>query len=467
MKMNGQNGSLFVRKVFKAFLPVVLITTLHADPVLVQLGEAAEKPFHGTTQIGLNLEMSLTSDRMWNADNHWMARTLADAGFKTLRWGYSAIWWDAFAEKPLTDNYWSAENTKDAYGSFGFKEFVSYCKETHTVPLIMLPVDAMASGVPLERVLDLSRRMTEYVASQHLETPVYLEAGNEPYTKPKLAKEKYAQALRALYPLVKSIQPSFRLVAQINEDLQPYIIDTCKDSFDAIEWHHYLKCGGKGTDPWQWYCQQDHTDLFRLSQNKVPVIPSGKEYLIGEINVLWPDWFFAMAGDLHSSLVYLNLLLDTINANQAQAILPWPSQWPSLKGVPGYGLFDYDAFTHQNRTRVFPGVMGVHRMIHDYVLTVPITVTSADPKIKVFAYAYPNAKTLSLILINKHPEEVSVRIPLKQPAVQVSAHKLSATNSTDTSAKYSPVTATVNPLNELDIHLAPESAFAVKVSSHP
>lgn len=327
----------------------------------------------------------------------------------------------------------------------------------------MLPVDAMASGVSLERVLDLSRRMTEYVASQHLQTPVYMEAGNEPYTKPKLAKEKYAQALRALYPLVKSIQPNFHLVAQINEDLQPYIIDTCRDSFDAIEWHHYLKCGGKGADPWPWYCQQDHTDLFRLSQNKVPVIPSGKEYLIGEINVLWPDWDFPMAGDLRSSLVYLNLLLDTINANQAKAILPWPS----LRGVSGYGLFDYDAFTRQNRTRVFPAVMGVHQLIHDYVLTVPISVISPDPKIKVFAYGSPDTKTLSLILINKHPEEIFVRIPLKQPAAQVTAHQLSATSSTDTSAKYSPVTATVNPMNELNIHLAPESAFAIKVSSHP
>jgi hypothetical protein len=174
-----------------------------------------------------------------------------------------------------------------------------------------------------------------------------------------------------------------------------------------------------------------------------------------------------MAGDLRSSLVYLNLLLDTINANQAQAILPWPSQWPSLRGVSGYGLFDYDAFTRQNRTRVFPAVMGVHQLIHDYVLTVPISVISPDPKIKVFAYGSPDTKTLSLILINKHPEEIFVRIPLKQPAAQVTAHQLSATSSTDTSAKYSPVTATVNPMNELNIHLAPESAFAIKVSSHP
>lgn len=88
MKMNGRNGSHSIRNAFKAFLPVALITTLHAAPVLVHLGEPAEKPFHGTTQIGLNLEMALTSDRMWNADNHWMARTLADAGVKTLRWGY-------------------------------------------------------------------------------------------------------------------------------------------------------------------------------------------------------------------------------------------------------------------------------------------------------------------------------------------------------------------------------------------
>jgi hypothetical protein len=439
---------------------------LAQEPVKIQLGLPAPQPFHGTTKIGLNLEMALTSDRMWSADHHWMARTFDKAGVTALRWGYSAAWWDAFEEKPLSDQYWSADNTKDAKGSFGFKEFVAYCKSTHTVPLIMLPVDALATGVPLARVLDLSRRMTEYVDSQHLETPVYLEVGNEPYTNPKLAEKKYAEALCAIYPLVKSIQPKFRVVAQIDEDMEAGIVNPYADFYDAVEWHYYLECGGKGRDPWKWYCSQDRDDLISLCKKKDPVIPAGKEYIIGEINVLWPDWDGVMAGDRRSSLVYLNLLLSAIQDNRASIITPWPSHWPALKGRPDYGWFRYTEFSRRNKTVTFPAVIGTHCLLQDYVLPVPVAVTSSNPKIRVSAFTSTDHSYLSIILINKQPHPVSVRIPVKPGMACASAHRLGARYSKDAEAEYSQVPINLTTANDLDIELAPESALAVKLSTN-
>jgi hypothetical protein len=407
--------------------------------------------------------MALTSDRMWSADNQWMARTFAEAGVKTLRWGYSAIWWDAFAEKPLTENYWSGVNTKDAAGSFGFKEFVAYCKETRTTPLIMLPVDALAAGVPMEHVIDLSRRMTEYVAAQNLETTVYLEAGNEPYTKPKLAPKVYAEALKTLYPLIKSIEPKFRVVAEVNEEIQPFITEPCRDFYDVVEWHHYLDCGGKGKDPWAWYYQQDRDDLLKLIPKPAVIIPTGKEYLIGEINVCWPDWKGVMAGDRRSSLAYLNLLLAAIQDNRATQITPWPSHWPGSKANSGYGWFHYDTFVKQGKLQTFPAVVGVHRLIQNYVLPVPVPAHSSDPKIRVFAYATEDQQQRTLIFINKKSEAASVRVPVPEGWTRLELHHLQGKDLGDPDASYVP--AESNPIEKdcVELILPAESATALRL----
>jgi hypothetical protein len=394
--------------------------------VVVMLDSAPRRALVHARGVGLNLEMSLISDRMWRADGHWIERTFHDLGLKTLRWGYSAIWWDAFAEKPLTDNYWSAANTPDAAGSFGLKEFVAYCKRTGTTPSIMLPVDALAAGVSMERVVDLSRRIAEYVRDQKLATPVYLEMGNEPYTKPKLAPERYAEALRLLYPMVKAIDPRFLVVAQVDRAFQPFVTEPCADFYDVIQWHHYLTCGGKGADPWAWYYGQDNVDLAGLNEGDVVKVPPGKGYVIGEINVLWPDWFAPMAGDLRSSLAYLDLLLCTINTDRADAILPWPSLWPAHKGGAAYGLFDYDAFAHGGKTRVFPAVLGAHRILKDAVLDEVVPVRITDPKIRAFAYASADRAVLTVTLINKRPEARIVRIPLPARPAAAEAWGLAA-----------------------------------------
>lgn len=442
-------------------LGLLQLSPLQAQPVVIQLGTPSDQPFRGTTRIGLNLEMALTSDRMWDADDRWMARTFATAGVKTLRWGYSACWWDAFAEKPLTENYWSGDNTKDDAGTFGFKEFVAYCKETRTVPIIMLPVDALAAGVPMKRVLELSRRMTEYVAAQNLETTVYLEAGNEPYTKPKLPPKEYAEALRALYPLVKSIEPKFRVVAEVNEEIQPFITEPCRDFYDAVEWHHYLECGGKGKDPWVWYYQQDRDDLLNLIPKPAVIIPPGKEYLIGEINVLWPDWNGVMAGDRRSSLAYLNLLLAAIQDNRASQITPWPSHWPGLKGIPGYGWFRYDAFMKGNKTQTFPAVVGVHQLIQDYVLPVPVPAKSSDPKIRVFAYTSEDKQRRTLIFINKKPEAQTVQVPVPIGWTQQQLHYLNGKDPKDPEANYTPTESARIEKDSLAVILPAESATGV------
>ncbi len=444
-----------------AVLGVAGFAEVAPPTVSISLDTAPRQTLTGARGVGLNLEMALISDRFWKADNQWMARTFRELDIKTLRWGYAAIWWDAFAEKPLTDNYWSAANTPDDAGSFGLKEFVTYCKQTGTTPTVMLPVDALAAGVSMERVVELSRRIVQYVHAQKLTTPVYIEMGNEPYHTPYLAPERYAEALKLLYPLVKSINPRFRVVAHINKKYHPFITETCVDYYDVVQWHHYLTCGGKGNDPWQWYYNQDDTNLVRLSEGDVTVtVPPGKGYMIGEINVLWPDWFAPMAGDLRSSLAYLDLLLSTINDSQADVILPWPSHWPAHKGSPAYGLFDYDSFNRDGRARHFPAVVSAHRIIKDTVLEQLVSARSSDPKVRVFAYASANGANLNLTFINKRPEPRAVRLPLTARANRAEAWSLAARSSVPIFERLSAVR--IEP-TVVTVTLPPESAVLLKL----
>jgi hypothetical protein len=313
----------------------------------------------------------------------------------------------------------------------------------------------------MKRVLELSRRMTEYVASQYLSTVVYLEAGNEPYTNPKLPPKQYAEALRALYPMVKSIDPRFRVVAEVNEELHPFITEPCREFYDAVEWHHYLECGGKGADPWTWYYQQDRDDLLNLIPKPAAIIPPGKEYLIGEINVLWPDWDGVMAGDRRSALAYLNLLLAAIQDNRASAIAPWPSHWPGLNGKPGYGWFQYDAFMKQGAMRTFPAVVGAHRMIHDYVRPIPIPAQCSDPKIRVFAYTSENRQERTLIFINKRPETQTVRVPMPEGWSRIQVHSLKGKNLNDSDADYISGGTSRSDKGHLELVLPAESASAI------
>ncbi len=458
-----------LRGTLAVFAGLVVAGSAPANPVTatITLDPRAAQPIAGTRSVGMNFEMALTSDAMWNARQRWIERTFRELGVGMLRWGYSAIWWDAFAEKPLTENYWSAVNSPDDRGTLGFKEFVASCKRTGTTPSIMLPVDALAAGVSLDHVVALSRRMVTYLRDQNLTTPVYIEMGNEPYHKPFLPPEKYAEALRTLYPMVKSIAPEFRVVAHVNKRYHPFITQHCAEFYDVVQWHHYLTCGGKIADPWQWYYAQDKTDLARLSEGDVEItIPPGKEYQIGEINVLWPDWDASMAGDLRSSLAYLDLLLSTINTGRANAILPWPSHWPAHKGAPGYGLFDYDAFVSRGETRHFPAVLGVHGLLRDAVLELLTPAVSSDPKLRVFAYAQRDGRQQNLVIINKRPQAVIARVELPSPPLSGEATQLAGTSSPpplggDATA-YGPLKGLSFAGNRSELTLPPESAVLIR-----
>jgi hypothetical protein len=350
-------------------LPIILSTCLLSPLVLVAPFASAAtltvNPSNSATltrasKVGVNVEMALTSDQMRLANGAWLEETLRGTRFNILRWGYSAWEWDWHNETPLTMKYWAKYNIGNDAGSFGLREFIAYCKASNSIPLLMIPVEVQRyPETTWTDIKNMATAMASYVNSQGLTTPVYFELGNEPCAT--VPQGTYEARLVEMSAVIKNVNPAFKLGASVDGPSTPYnpysLITNVGASFDYIDFHRYAGMGF-----WTGYYNINTDTLFTH-----PGV--SKETVLGECNILWPDWNGRMANDLQGSLPLLNGLLESIDANRDQYVITWPSHWPGSPGKEPYGLFDYNAWFNSHQTRLFTGPIYAHRMVNENVLT--------------------------------------------------------------------------------------------------
>lgn len=351
--------------------------------------------------VGINVEMNLLDDRMWAANGHWLDELFRGTGIEFLRWGYGAWQWHWDREQPLSFEFWSRFNRGDAGGSFGLREFLEYCRETGTTPMIMIP--ARVAEFPEHSWADvraMAVAMAEYVHGLDLATDVYFELGNEPSFV--VDQSVYESRLADLVPAIKAVDPDFRVGASVDPfydevdlqaDVGPFI--------DFMEFHRYAPM-----QFWSGYQARSDDDFFPFAA------PAGVgEAILGEANILWPDWNGRMPNDLQGSLALLNGLLGAVDARRSARIATWPSHWPALGDDAAYGLFDYDAWFAEAGTRLFTGPVWAHRIVNENVLSHGVHgEASNDAQVRVFGFTNAANDRLNVVLINKSDNEQAAEI---------------------------------------------------------
>ena len=192
--------------------------------VTVTVDGADVTPLAGARRVGANIEMSMISDAMWQANGNWMEQSFFAGELDMMRWGYDAWAFDWEQETPLSENrYWGGLNSRDAAGSFGLREFIRFCKQQDIVPFVMIPIeslDAFGGQAGLEKVKALTASMAQYIAQEGIEL-CYFDMGNEPWNNGAggVANARY---LGSLFPefqqIVKAANPNYRLVVSFREE---------------------------------------------------------------------------------------------------------------------------------------------------------------------------------------------------------------------------------------------------------
>ena len=85
--LSGLLAVLFAVTVLPAAAPA---RALGPSEVTVTVDGSSAQPLTGARHVGVNIEMSITSDEMWAADGNWMEQTLAAGSLSMMRWGYDA-----------------------------------------------------------------------------------------------------------------------------------------------------------------------------------------------------------------------------------------------------------------------------------------------------------------------------------------------------------------------------------------
>ena len=413
--------------------------------VTVTVDGADVTPLAGARRVGTNIEMSMISDAMWQANGNWMEQSFFAGELDMMRWGYDAWAFDWEQETPLSENrYWGGLNSRDAAGSFGLREFIRFCKQQDIVPFVMIPIeslDAFGGQAGLEKVKALTASMAQYIAQEGIEL-CYFDMGNEPWNNGAggVANARY---LGSLFPefqqIVKAANPNYRLVLQrapeniLWNSWNSALVSAAQGAFDAYDDHRYAFYG------WNKYFDKNSDALLEPG---TPI--EGKEGILGECNIGWTpvqdDWNAGHVRDMGGSMALLNAMLEMIGDGRYSRIVTWPSHYPSKASISGcpenaFGWFDLDQWYLEGKTVRLTGPAAAHRIVNQNVLENRLGASSSAEKVRVYAYCNAAQTDLRVIVLNKwDATQLTLNVPEQMDCV--SAMVLSGESVWDTAPEY-------------------------------
>lgn len=406
--------------------------------------------------MGVNFEMSKTSDEMWNSNGKWMEQTYAGSGIKMIRWGYDAWVYDWENEQPLNTNYQGGMNTKDDAGSFGLREFLQFAKTHDIIPFLHIPIESWnhkngKSDPSYAKVLQLAENMATYLNNNGFDQ-VYFDMGNEPMEAPSnpygtFSAATYGSTFKDVFTRIKSINPNYKIVMMANNRTWYNNVKATASEggvlyFDAIDYHNYPSTNVG----WDLYYARNDDNIF----GSFGQIDAGVEKILGEANIPWPN-FPTYSTSLGSGLALLNGFLKLAQNDEYSSVIMWPSQWPSHSTTynsfnpsgKSFGWFDQDAWYDSKSTKRLNGPMLAEMIAQKTVLSHKVDSSSNDPKMRTFAFTNNDKSQLNVIVINKHKENVNLalNVPGTFNAVKASVLKGSknaaGTANTDESPDFS------------------------------
>lgn len=444
---------LTVTMLGKIYVPV---TAAGPAQITVNVNGAVSTPLQGARKVGVNIEMSMISDEMWQTNGNWMEQSFFAGEINMMRWGYDAWAFDWERELPLSSNrYWGGLNSKDAAGTFGLIEFIRFCKEQNVIPFVMIPIESLDSfggEADLEKVKELTASMAGYIAQEGIEL-CYFDMGNEPWNNGagSVGSAKY---LGSLFPefqqIVKAANPNYRLVLQrapeniLWNGWNEALVSAAHGAFDAYDDHRYAFYG------WDKYFDEDSDALL------TPGTPiEGKEGILGECNIGWTpvqdNWDEGHVRDLGGSMALLNAMLEMIRDGRYSYIVSWPSHYPgkaSIVGCPNhsFGWFDLDQWYLDGRTVRLTGPAIIHRIINQNVLENRLDASSTADSLRVYAFANDAQTDLRVVVLNKwDAAQLTINVPAQMN--HVSAMVMSGENVWDTSPEYKSLFPGIQPVN--------------------
>lgn len=413
-------------------------TSVNASITVTDAQLQSAKPLTQFKNMGVNFEMSKTSDEMWNSNGKWMEQTYAGSGIKIIRWGYDAWVYDWENELPLNTNYQGGMNTKDSAGSFGLREFLHFAKSHDIIPFLHIPIESWnhkngKSDPTYARVLQLAENMATYLNNNGFDQ-VYFDMGNEPMEAPSnpygtFSAATYGSTFKDFYTRIKSINPNYKIVMLAN-NMTWYnnVKATASEGgvlyFDAIDYHNYPN----NNVGWDLYYNRNDDNIF----GSFGTIDPGIEKILGEANIPWPN-FPTYSTSLGSGLALLNGFLKLAQNDEYSSVIMWPSQWPSNSTAynsfnpsgKSFGWFDQDAWYDSKTTKRLNGPMLAEMIAQKNVLSHQVGVSSSDPKLRTFSFTNEDKSQLNMIVINKRKEDVtlSLNVPNRYNAVKASVFK--------------------------------------------
>lgn len=399
----------------------------------------------GAQDVGSNIEMSMTSDAMWQANGNWMEQSFFASEINIMRWGYDAWAFNWEDEVPLSDNrYWGGLNTKDAAGTFGLEEFIDFCKKQDIIPFVMIPIeslDTFGGEATLAEVKALTTSMAQYIAAQEIEL-CYFDMGNEPWNNGASGTSN-AEYLGGLFPefqqIIKDANPNYRLVLQrapeniLWNSWNSTLVSAAQGAFDAYDDHRYAFYG------WDNYFDENSDDILTSG---TPI--DGKEAILGECNIGWTpiqdNWDEGHVRDMGGSMALLNAMLDLIDDGTYSYIISWPSHYPSNDSIVecpnnSFGWFDLDQWYLDGETVRLPGPALAHRIINQNVLDNKVDVSSNAEKVRVFAYTNNAQTDYRVIVLNKW-DATTLTFSVPSQINSVSAMVMSGESVWDTTPSY-------------------------------
>lgn len=446
-----KHGKLIVRVV--SFLCVFSLLICSGTPVLaanptevtITINGDSISALTGAQNVGANIEMSMTSDAMWQANGNWMEQSFFASELNMMRWGYDAWAFNWEDEVPLSSNrYWGGLNSQDAAGTFGLREFISFCKEQNIIPFVMIPIeslDTFGGEATLEEIKALTTSMAKYIADQGVAL-CYFDMGNEPWNNGASGTSN-AEYLGSLFPefqqIIKTANSNYRLVLQrapeniLWNSWNNKLVSATQGAFDAYDDHRYAFYG------WDKYFDNDSDDILTAG---TPI--EGKEAILGECNIGWTpiqdNWDEGHVRDMGGSMALLNAMLDLINEGTYSYIVSWPSHYPSSDSIVdcpnnSFGWFDLDQWYLDGETVRLTGPALAHRIVNQNVLANKVDASSSADKVRVFAYTNDTQTDYRVIVLNKW-DATTLNFSVPSQINSVSAMVMSGGSVWDTTPSY-------------------------------
>ncbi len=398
------------------------------------------KALENFQNMGVNFEMSFTSDEMWQSNGNWMEQTYANSGIKMLRWGYDAWVFDWQDEVPLNSNYQGGMNTKDALGTRGFREFVTFAAKHGITPFVHIPfeswnhkngntVEEKKQDPTYQNVLNLAVNMAVYMKEQGIEK-AYFDLGNEPAQAPScpygtFTAEEYGKAFPDFYEAIKEVSPSYKLVMQIEStkqynEIKKYAVKDGKYCFDAVDKHVY----NSNDVGWEGYYNRKDDDVFKTDIT----VDAGIEKIMGECNVPWPN-FPTYSTNLGAALCLVNGFAKLAQDDEYSSIIMWPSQWASDDTMynafnptgKSFGWFDQNAWYDGKETKRLNGPVLAEMMAQKFTLSHKVNAVSNEEKVRTFAFTNEEKSELNIFMVNKEKDDATVQLQVPKKFNKVKA----------------------------------------------